>query len=58
MRDAMGSQNTYKTQSKTVEQKKLVFDCVRNPVLGFSRKRPLSTDKFDCERNGLSRESR
>ena len=29
------------------------FDCVRKPGLGFSRKRPFSTDKSDCIRNGL-----
>ena len=42
-----------KTQSKKVESKKPYFDCVRKPDLGFSRKRPFSTDKSDCIRNGL-----
>ena len=40
-------------QSKKVESKKPFFDCVRKPDLGFSRKRPFSTDKPDCIRNGL-----
>ena len=39
--------------SKKVEPKKPFFDCVRKPGLGFSRKRPFSTDKSDCIRNGL-----
>ena len=48
-----------KTQSKKVESKKPFFDCVlvRKLNLGFSRKRskkPFSTDKFDCVRNGLT----
>ena len=42
------------SQSKKVESKKPFFDCVRKPDLGFSRKRPLSTDKSDCIRNGLT----
>ena len=42
-------------QSKKVESKKPFFDCVRKPDLGFSRKRPFSTDKSDCIRNGLRR---
>ena len=42
-----------KTQSKKVESKRPFFDCVRKPDLGFSRKRPFSTDKSDCIRNGL-----
>ena len=29
------------------------FDCVRKPDMGFSRKRPFSTDKSDCVRSGL-----
>ena len=29
------------------------FDCVRKPDLGFSRKRPFSTDTSDCIRTGL-----
>ena len=33
--------------SKKVESKKLFFDCVRKPDLGFSRNRPFSTDKSD-----------
>ena len=41
------------SQSKKVESRKPVFDCVRKPDLGFSRKRPFSIDKFDCIRNGL-----
>ena len=40
--------------SKKVESKKPFFDCVRKPDLGFSRKRPFSTDKSNCIRNGLS----
>ena len=36
-----------------VESKKPFFDCVRKPNLGFSRKRPFSTDKSDCIRNDL-----
>ena len=43
-----------KTQSKKVESKKPLFDCVRKPDLGFSRKRPFSTDKSDCVINGLT----
>ena len=39
---------------KKVESKKPFFDCVRKPDLGFSRKRPFSTDKSDCIRNGLT----
>ena len=42
------------SQSKKVESKKPFFDCVRKPNLGFSRKRPFSTDKSDCIRNGLT----
>ena len=38
------------SQSKKVEP---FFDCVRKPDLGFSRKRPFSTDKSDCIRNGF-----
>ena len=41
------------SQSKKIESKKPFFDCVRKPYLGFSRKRPFSTDKSDCIRNGL-----
>ena len=41
------------SQSKKVESKKPFFDCVRRPDLGFSRKRPFSTDKSNCIRNGL-----
>ena len=41
------------SQSKKVESKKAFCDCVRKPDLGFSRKRPFSTDKSDCMRNGL-----
>ena len=40
------------SQSKKVESKKPFFGCVRKPDLGFSRKRPFSTDKSDCIRNG------
>ena len=39
--------------SRTSQSKKLFFDCVRKPDLGFSRKRPFSTDKSDCKRNSL-----
>ena len=42
------------SQSKKVESKKPFFDCVRKLYLGFSRKRPFSTDKSDCIRNGLN----
>ena len=42
------------SQSKKVKSNKPFFDCVRKPDLGFSRKRPFSTDKSDCIRNGLS----
>ena len=41
------------TQLEKVELKKPFFGCVRKPDLGFSRKRPFSTDKSDCIRNGL-----
>ena len=41
------------SQSKKVESKKPFFDCVRKPDLSFSPKRPFSTDKSDCIRNGL-----
>ena len=36
-----------------VESKKPFFDCVRKLDMGFSRKRPFSTDKYDCIRSGL-----
>ena len=39
------------SQPKKVESKKPFFDCVKKLDLGFSRKRPFSTDKFDCIRN-------
>ena len=42
------------SQSKKVESKKPSFDCVRKIDLGFSRKRPFSTDKSDCIRNCLN----
>ena len=42
------------SQSKKVESKKPFFDCVRKLDLGSSRKRPFSTDKSDCIRNGLT----
>ena len=42
------------SQSKKVASKKPLFDCVRKLDLGYSRKRPFSTDKSDCTRNGLS----
>ena len=42
------------SQPKKVESKKPFFDCVRKPDWGFSRKRPFSTDKSDCIRNGLN----
>ena len=41
------------SQSKNVDSKKPSIDCVRKPFLGFSRKRPFSTDKFDFIKNGL-----
>ena len=41
------------SQSKKVESKKPFFDCVRKLDLGFSRKKPFSTDKSDCIRNDL-----
>ena len=43
-----------RTQSKKVESKKLIFDFVRKPDLGFSRKKPFSTGKSDCVINGLT----
>ena len=36
------------SQSKKVESKKPFFDCLSKLDLGFSRKRPFSTDKYDC----------
>ena len=42
-----------KKLSRKSESKEPFFDCVRRPDLGFSRKRPFSTDKSDCIRNGL-----
>ena len=42
------------SQSKKVESKKPFVDCVKKPDLGFSRKRPFSTDKSDRLRNGLT----
>ena len=42
-----------KNPPKKVDSKKPFFDCVRKLDLGFSRKRPFSTDKSDCIRNGL-----
>ena len=42
------------SQSEKVESKKPFFDCVRKPDVGFSRKKPFSTDKSDCIRNGLT----
>ena len=39
--------------SRKNQSKKLFFDCARKPDLGFSRKRPFSTDKSDCVRNDL-----
>ena len=47
-----GSSRNY--QSEKVESTKLFFDCERQPDLGFSRKKPFSTDKSDCIRNGLT----
>ena len=41
------------SQSKKVESKKPFFDCIRKADLGFSRKRPFSSDKCDCIRNDL-----
>ena len=41
------------SQSKKVESKKPFFDCVRKPDLSFSRRRPFSTVKSYCIRNGL-----
>ena len=41
-------------QSKKVESKKLFFDCVRRPDLGFSRRSPFSTDRSDCVGNSRS----
>ena len=48
-----GSASRRNSQSKKVESKKPFLDCARKPDLGFSRKRPFSTDKSDCIRNGL-----
>ena len=36
---------------KKVESKKPFSNCVRKPDLGFSRKRPFSTDISDCIKN-------
>ena len=41
-------------KNQKVEWKKMFFDCVRKPDLGFGPKRPFSTDKSDCVRNGLT----
>ena len=41
------SRKSRKTQSKKFESKKTFFDCIRKLGLGFSRKRPFSTDKSD-----------
>ena len=38
--------------SRKTQSKKLLFNRVRKPDLGFSRKRPFSTDKSDCVRTG------
>ena len=46
------------SQSKKVESEKPFFDCVRKLELGFNRKRPFSTDKSDCIRNGLSAQNK
>ena len=35
------------SHSKQIDSKKPSFDSVRKPDLGFSRKRPFSTDKSD-----------
>ena len=43
-----------KKAGKKDESIKPFSDCVRKPDLGFSRKRPFSTGKSDCIRNGLS----
>ena len=40
--------------SRNSQSKKPFFDCVKKPDLGFIRKRPFSTDKSDCVRNGLT----
>ena len=40
-----------KTRPEKLESKKPFFDCIRKPDLGFSRKRPFSTDKSDGVRN-------
>ena len=40
-------------KSKKVESKNTFFDCIRKPDLGFSQKRPFSTDKSDRIRNSL-----
>ena len=42
-----------KTQRKKIDFKKTFLDCVRKPNLGSSRKRPFSTEKSNCVRNGL-----
>ena len=38
---------------KKVSRKSPFFDCVRKPNLGFSRKRPFSTDESDRIGNGF-----
>ena len=46
-----------RSQSKKVESEKPFFDCVREPDLGFSRKKPLSTDESVLIQSDLSFEN-
>ena len=49
--DPSASRNS---QSKKFESTKPFFDCMRKLVSGLCQKRPFSTDKSDCLRNGPS----
>ena len=46
-----------KNSVEKVESKKLLFDGVRKPDLGFSQKGPFSTDKSDSVRNSLRKKN-
>ena len=43
--------------SRKKMSRKALFRLCKTAHLGFSRKRPFSTDKSDCIRNGLSERS-
>ena len=62
MSDAIGSKNpckTFSTEFFDWRSEKVEYRFIRlDPPVGIlSRKRPFSTDKSDCIRNGLSREN-